>query len=239
MCCTHTIISCQRQRANISTIKHCIYWYYYATLSIHRPVLLNDMPIRRKQMSKRVVKPSDDYLTINEFATRVHKSTQSLYKRIRENPDFSRYVMVVNGHKVVHKSALQEVYGIEPDPEVIENDVQPDENPSQELINVLKQQIAEKDKHIAELTEALINSQKLHAATSAKLASLLEDKQRAEGADQEEPEEKQRQEDVKKVSGSDVEQAKSGQIRLKSEKAEDLPKGVFGRLKRLIRTVKR
>lgn len=238
MCCTHTIISCQRQRANISTIKHCIYWYYYATLSIHRPVLLNDMPIRRKHMSKRVVKPSDDYLSVNEFATRIDKSTQSIYKRIRENPDFIKYVVVVNGHKLVHKSALQEVYGIEPDPEVIEDDVQPDENPNQELINLLKQQLQEKDKHIAELTQALIYEQKLHANTSARLA-MLEDRQRAEGVDQEEPEPEEQKEDTRKVSGYDVEQVKSPQIRLKSEKAEDLPKGVFGRLKRLIRTVKR
>jgi len=180
-------------------------------------------------MSKRITKASKDYLSVKDFAEKVGKSDQAIYKRIEKNPDFRSYTAVVNGKKMIHKSAIKDVYGIEPDPEDIEKATQPEDNQQLEIINLLKEQLKEKDKQIADLTEALINEQKLHANTATRLA-LLEDKT-VEQPDQEE----QQQEETNQGLEHSVNQSNSPQIQLEKEKLEDLPKGLFYSLKRLIK----
>lgn len=138
-----------------------------------------------------------DYLSVIEFAKLVGKSSQSLYKKMKPDNKFWRYVQTFNGTKMIHKSALYEVYGVS----IEDNNInQPDEFielPSDNnLVRELKERIAEQSRTIDELHKALAsaheslqNEQKLHGITQARLKAL-EDKQAnhaASQADQEQP----------------------------------------------------
>lgn len=132
-----------------------------------------------------------DYLSVTEFAKLVGKSSQSLYKKMKPDNRFWRYVQSFNGTKMIHKSALYEVYGVS----IEDNNInQPDEFielPSDDnLVRELKERIAEQSRTIDELHKALAsaheslqNEQKLHGITQARLKAL-EDKQATHAADQ-------------------------------------------------------
>lgn len=123
-------------------------------------------------MSKQTFNQATDYLTIADFAEKANVSKQAIYKKLREKPEFRAYSAVINGTKVIRKTALYDFFGVEsePDPEVIE----PQNNQQHEIIQLLKEQLQTKDRQIADLTEALMNSQKLQGILSARIA-LLED----------------------------------------------------------------
>lgn len=125
-----------------------------------------------------------DYLTVGEFAKRVGKSSQSVYKKMKPSHSFWRYVQDFDGTRMIHKAALSEVYGVS-----VEGDNGYQQEISEELptsdnliIKTLQDRVDEQsrtidalNKALASAQEALQNEQKLHGITQARLR-LLEDK---------------------------------------------------------------
>lgn len=99
------------------------------------------------------------YLTIKEFAEAAGVSQQSIYKRLtKENNPLTTYLKEVENKKYIKASALSVLYGIKSDDdetEVVEQETQnePEEiikNSVDRLIDILEQQLQEKDRQIAE-----------------------------------------------------------------------------------------
>ena len=124
-------------------------------------------------MSKPVFNHKTDYMTVPEFAKAAGVSPQAIYKRLNNSRSFMSYAAVIDGTKVISRSALSVFYDTEPEPEPEVIELQ---NGQYDLIQLLKEQLQAKDKQIADLTEALINSQKLQGAMATRIA-LLEDQQ--------------------------------------------------------------
>ena len=122
----------------------------------------------------------DEYISVSEFAKRAGVTKQSVYQRIQGR--LKKYVKDLNGQKVIHIKALNEVYGVD-----LEQGLEQDLNKGSQEKNVIEmavidmlraeletknQQLQEKDKQIASLTAALENTtqelnvaQALHAGT--------------------------------------------------------------------------
>lgn len=135
-------------------------------------------------------KTKSEYLTIKDFASQAHVTVQSIYKKIREKPDFMRYVATFNKVKMIHKSALQEVYGISDGADEASGqpeESKPDSNQQMELIDLLKEQLRAKDKQIADLTEALKAEQILRSNADQRI-KLLESRTDQPEAGTKEPE---------------------------------------------------
>lgn len=141
-----------------------------------------------------------NYLTVQELSAIVEKSKQSIYRRMKPNNPFWKYVNTFDGVKMVHKSAVSEVYGIDYafiayDDGNVENE-STDLRPTDPLIKLLNDQITQKDKQIADMQRTIDN---LHEALNAEqllngqntlriqeLTALITNKQAgaAPGADQ-------------------------------------------------------
>ena len=151
-------------------------------------------------MSKQKTFDLSEFLTVKEFANRVGKSQQSIYKRMEQMP-FKRYVTEINGKKMIHVSAIADLYTrdnqtVSPDTEETETVFR---TANDDMIEFLKRQIEEKDRQIASLNEALKNEQLLRASADRRIA-LLETRQ---PQDLEEPEEKP-QEEMQEVESNTV-----------------------------------
>lgn len=126
----------------------------------------------------------DEYISVSEFARRAGVTKQSVYQRIQGR--LKKYVKDLNGQKVIHIKALNEVYGVDLE-QGLEQGLEQDLNKGSQEKNVIEmavidmlraeletknQQLQEKDKQIASLTAALENTtqalnvaQALHAGT--------------------------------------------------------------------------
>lgn len=134
-----------------------------------------------------------EYLSIKEFAECAGVSVQSIYKRLNGlNNPLNQYIKLVDNQKMLNIRALKEVYGIK-----VEQPIQPNHSTystfdsTQEAlyeavlkqIDILNQQLKEKDKQINEkdkqieaLQKVLDQEQHLHALAWQRVAEL-EDKQ--------------------------------------------------------------
>ena len=111
------------------------------------------------------------FISVKEFAKLAGVSSQSVYKKL--NNKLQTYSTVVDNKKVIDTTALWEVYGIEEfnpnstkfatnstnDSTKVER-VESD-SLNQELIQMLKKQLDEKDKQISELQTLLSQEQQL------------------------------------------------------------------------------
>lgn len=140
----------------------------------------------------------EEYLGVKEFAERVQKSEQSVYKRLRnKNDKIQQYVKLKDGKKVIAAAAIEYLYNND----CIEyEEITEEEKPLQdnEIINILREQIEQqrkeiefKNKQLEDLTEqlkasseretnyqTLLNQQQQLTAAEKQKVLLLEDNQK-------------------------------------------------------------
>lgn len=119
----------------------------------------------------------DEYISVSEFAKRAGVTKQSVYQRIQGR--LKNYVKDLNGQKVIHIKALNEVYGIDLE-QGLEQDLNKDSQGQNQVnlavIEMLRaeleeknRQLREKDQRITELTDRITEmgkaAQALHAGT--------------------------------------------------------------------------
>lgn len=119
----------------------------------------------------------DEYISVSEFARRAGVTKQSVYQRIQGR--LKNYVKDLNGQKVIHIKALNEVYGIDLE-QGLEQDLNKDSQGQNQVnlavIEMLRaeleeknRQLREKDQRITELTDRITEmgkaAQALHAGT--------------------------------------------------------------------------
>ena len=138
-----------------------------------------------------------EYLTIAEFAKRVKVSKQAVYQQLDKK--LKPYLIVIDGKKKLNIKAISEVYDMQC--EEIDKEVVQEEN--KQLVEILTQQLMEKDKQLTErdnqingLIKSLSVAQMQFTEVSHRLQEL-EDKSH-EKQDQEEPETKQSVENEEK-----------------------------------------
>lgn len=102
-----------------------------------------------------------EYVTVAEFADRAGISRQAVYKKL--NNQLSKYVKMVDSKKMLNIQALEDIYGIDVDKkvELVEQPIQPIVNLLKENMELLKEQLVEKDKQIDYLNQRLAENQKL------------------------------------------------------------------------------
>lgn len=131
-----------------------------------------------------------EYLTIAEFAKRVNVSKQAVYQQLDKK--LKPYLIVIDGKKRLNIKAISEVY--DKQSEEIDKEVEQEEN--NQLIDILTNQLIEKDKQLTEkdkqidgLIKSLSLAQMQLTEVSHRLQELT-DKSHEE-PDQEEPETQQ------------------------------------------------
>ena len=125
-----------------------------------------------------------NYISVQEFSTIVQKSPQWIYKMINRKPSFRPYVKLVGNKKMIKKSAIWEVFGVEYEGHKPEAAKTYDESESL-LIQQLKQKDAQIDalqrsleamqQNINSLAEAIRAEQVLRANADNRI-KLLESK---------------------------------------------------------------
>ena len=111
-----------------------------------------------------------DYLSVAELADSVQKSKQWIYRLIKTDDAFVKYVETIDGKQMIKKTVIPEFFGYT---EVVK--------PENLLVSTLQEQLAIANKRADDLSEALKNEQLLHAQTAARLQQatlLLEDLQK-------------------------------------------------------------
>lgn len=112
-----------------------------------------------------------DYLSVSELADSVQKSKQWIYRLVKTDSEFSKYVVTVDGKQKIKKAAITEFFGY------TENG-----KPEDPLVTILKDQISSQKQQIDSLQRTIDNlsemlkaEQVLHGQTSARLqqATLL------------------------------------------------------------------
>lgn len=94
------------------------------------------------------------YITIKEFSDKANKSPQAIYKRFFYNKKYKNYILKENGVNKISTEALK-LYNIDlvDDDETIQDKGQaPNDN---DIIEILKKQLEEKDKQINNLTQTI------------------------------------------------------------------------------------
>lgn len=135
-----------------------------------------------------------EYITVKQFAEMTGKTPQAVYKALN-NPKhkLNNFVSTVDNQKKIEISALKEVYGIEVDNQSLEveqpNSTASDENNTTVLIQILTEQLAEKDRQLSEanqqikeLHSLLDQQQRLHLSSM----KLLQEEPPTDEAEQEE-----------------------------------------------------
>ena len=119
------------------------------------------------------------YLTVTEFAKAAGISKQSVYQRL--NTSLKKYSRVEQGKKVIDSKALREIYGIglEQDFQGNSQDFQGENQGLNQMVNVLQEQLKEKDKQIERLQSLLDQQQKLNMIDKQRILAL-EEKQKQE-----------------------------------------------------------
>lgn len=139
-----------------------------------------------------------EYITVKQFAEMTGKTPQAVYKALN-NPKhkLNNFVSTVDNQKKIEISALKEVYGIEVDNQSLKveqpveqpNSTASDESNTAVLIQILTEQLAEKDKQLSEanqqikeLHRLIDQQQQLHLSSM----KLLQEGQPTDEAEQEE-----------------------------------------------------
>lgn len=122
------------------------------------------------------------FISVKEFAKLAGVSSQSVYKKL--NNKLQTYSTVVDNKKVIDTTALWEVYGIEefnPNSTKFATNSTNDSTKvervesnslNQELIQMLRKELEEKNKQIERLQQSLDNEQRLHAMEKQKVLEL-------------------------------------------------------------------
>lgn len=126
---------------------------------------------------------SNDLLTVKQFAEATGLTQQAIYKQL--NKRLNNYVVIVDGQKMLKRSALKDFSN---------STVKQQDNNSfntlleqnQQIIDMLKKELEEKNKQIAELQKIVDQQQKLTGIAQAKILELEEKSQDPE-QEQEQP----------------------------------------------------
>ena len=126
---------------------------------------------------------SNDLLTVKQFAEATGLTQQAIYKQL--NKRLNNYVVIVDGQKMLKRSALKSFSN---------STVKQQDNNSfntlleqnQQIIDMLKKELEEKNKQIAELQKIVDQQQKLTGIAQAKILELEEKSQDPE-QEQEQP----------------------------------------------------
>lgn len=111
----------------------------------------------------------DEYISISEFARRAGVSRQAIQQRL--NTSLREFVKVAQGKKLLNIKGLEIFDGAR---------VAQGSKPIEEsVIELLRQELAAKDKQIEALQKMLDQEQQLHAATTQRLLLLEQPKQDA------------------------------------------------------------
>lgn len=110
----------------------------------------------------------NEFILVKDFSKLVNLSNQSIYLKIRTDPEFKeRYVTEINGHMYIKSIALEKVYGVKPKQEEPEES-KPQDNDKQALIDALqatidtlRKELETKNLQIDKLSQALLNQQSL------------------------------------------------------------------------------
>lgn len=97
-----------------------------------------------------------EYISIKEFAVRAGVSPQAIYKRLNQvDNQLNNYVKQVGNQRMLNIQALQAVYGIEVDNknQPVEQPVVNSNQPMQDQIRVLQEQLNSKDQQLREQAE--------------------------------------------------------------------------------------
>ena len=117
---------------------------------------------------------SNDLLTVKQFAEATGLTQQAIYKQL--NKRLNNYVVIVDGQKMLKRSALKNFSN---------STVKQQDNNSfntlleqnQQIIDMLKKELEEKNKQIAELQKIVDQQQKLTGIAQAKILELEEKSQ--------------------------------------------------------------
>lgn len=114
-----------------------------------------------------------EYITVAELSKLVHRSPQSIYKKMKQKPSFNQYIRVFDGKKYVHKSAAWREFGVKVEGEKpVSDNSTIVSDPESILVNLLKEQLQTKDDQIKALQEALRNEQILLAQAYQRIEFL-------------------------------------------------------------------
>ena len=111
----------------------------------------------------------NEFILVKDFSKLVNLSNQSIYLKIRTDPEFKeRYVTEINGHMYIKSIALEKVYGVSPEPKEPEESKSQDNNYKTLLIETLQRanealqkELEAKNLQIERLQQALLNQQSL------------------------------------------------------------------------------
>ena len=152
----------------------------------------------------------NEYIGISEFAKRVNVSKQAVYQQLDKK--LKPYLIVIDGKKRLNIKAISEVY--DKQSEEIDKEVEQEEN--NQLIDILTNQLIEKDKQIDGLIKSLSLAQMQLTEVSHRLQEL-EDKSH------EEPDQEEDQQSVEEEKQQDVaEDSKDWRIQELEQEIEKL-----------------
>lgn len=127
---------------------------------------------------------TNELITVQEVAKLTGVSPQAIYKRL--STSLKPYSTMVEGKKYIRKTALKEVFHIDieekdstkveqplnEDSTKVDNSIQPSSSITQELIDMLKKELEQKNQQIEKLQELLDQEQKIFAMQQQKYLAL-------------------------------------------------------------------
>ena len=102
-----------------------------------------------------------EYISVSELSKRVGKSKQWIYKLIKTDPDFKKYVKTVGGIAMVNKSVITEFFA----PVEVKK-------PDEQLVETLIEQVAYLKKQYDDLMKLFEREQYFRAQEKAELAEI-------------------------------------------------------------------
>lgn len=124
-----------------------------------------------------------EYLTVKKFAERAGVSVQSVYQRL--NKSLKPYFKVVKGVKYIEIKALTEVYGLKVEQgfkgdfkenvKGFKGSEKREKDTSEQVIDLLREELKKKDDQISKLMQLLDQEQKLRVVDQQKYLEVKEE----------------------------------------------------------------
>lgn len=140
----------------------------------------------------------NEYIGISEFAKRVNVSKQAVYQQLDKK--LKPYLIVIDGKKRLNIKAISEVY--DKQSEEIDKEVEQEEN--NQLIDILTNQLIEKDKQLTEKDKQIDGLIKSLSLAQMQLTEVSHRLQELTDKSQEKPDQKEDQQSVEEEKQHDV-----------------------------------
>ena len=158
-----------------------------------------------------------EYIGIAEFAKRVKVSKQAVYQQLDKK--LKPYLIVIDGKKRLNIKAISEVY--DKQSEEIDKEVEQEEN--NQLIDILTNQLIEKDKQLTEKDKQIDGLIKSLSLAQMQLTEVIHRLQELEDKSHEEPDQEEDQQSVEEEKQQDVaEDSKDWRIQELEQEIEKL-----------------